>query len=123
MAEETLPAGAGSAPGDLVWNRRADARFHQIRNRCAVQRESIHGHRLVPNAESDWLVVREAHPPLVSRRLFAQATQRRQDHPSSLAQRGINPRCGRNWSGQRSRFILAGLLLWFWSQTVLPLVT
>ena len=93
--------------GDLVWNRRTDARFHQIRNRCAVERQSIHGHRLVPNAESDWLVVREAHPPLVSRRLFAQATQRRQDHPSSLAQGGaaIQERHPRVKDRVRGRFL------------------
>ena len=32
--------------GDMVWNRRTDARFHRISNGHAVDREFIHGHRL-----------------------------------------------------------------------------
>ncbi len=97
----------------MIWNRRTDARFHKIQEGCAVDRESIHGHRLVPNNESDWIVVRDAHPPLISRRLFERARQRREGHPSSMEQRGQNPRAaghGKTWHGQRSRFILSGLL-------------
>ena len=99
--------------GDLVWNRRTDARFHSIRGGQAVERENAHAARLVPNDESDWLVVRDAHPALVSRRVFECARQRREDRPSSIAQRGSNPRVkahGKTWNGQRSRFILSGLL-------------
>jgi site-specific DNA recombinase len=99
--------------GDLVWNRRTDGRFHQIKNGRAVERESVHGARLVPNDESDWIVVRDAHEPLVSRRVFEQAKQRRESQPSSIEQRGRNSRLkthGRTWSGKRSRFILSGLL-------------
>ncbi len=99
--------------GDLVWNRRTDARFHQIRDGQAIEREHVHGARLVPNDETDWIVVRDAHPALVSRRVFEQARQRRESRPSSAEQRGSNPRArthGRNWNGQRSRFILSGLL-------------
>jgi hypothetical protein len=72
--------------GDLVWNRRTDARFHQIRDGQAIERENAHGARLVPNDE---------------------------DRPSSIDQRGRNPRLkahGKTWNGQRSRFILSGLL-------------
>ncbi len=99
--------------GDMVWNRRTDARFHQIRDGVAVERESICGARLVPNSESNWLIVREAHPALISRRVFEQARQRRENHIASIEQRGRDPRLktsGRNWHGQRSRFILSGLL-------------
>ena len=99
--------------GDLVWNRRTDARFHQIRDGQAIERENAHAARLVPNDESDWLVVRDAHPALVSRRVFERARQRREDRPSSIEQRGSNPRLkahGKTWNGQRSRFILSGLL-------------
>ena len=73
----------------------------------------MHGARLVPNNESDWLIVRDAHPPLVSRRVFGRARQRRETRPSSIEQRGRNPRLkahGKTWNGQRSRFILSGLL-------------
>jgi len=99
--------------GDMVWNRRTDARFHRIQEGRAVERESVHGARLVPNDASDWLIVRDAHPPLVSRRVFEQARQQRESQPSSIEQRGRNPRLktrGRTWNGQRSRFILSGLL-------------
>ena len=99
--------------GDMVWNRRTDARFHQIKDGRAVERSSVHGHRLVPNDENDWLIVRDAHPALVSRRLFEQAKQRREGRIESIQQRGTDPRLktqGRNWHGKRSRFILSGLL-------------
>jgi len=102
--------------GDMVWNRRTDARFHQIKDGRAVERESVHGHRLVPNDETDWIIMRDAHPPLVSRRLFAQAKQRREAKIASIEQRGRNPRLrtdysiGKRWLGVRSRFILSGII-------------
>jgi DNA invertase Pin-like site-specific DNA recombinase len=94
--------------GDMVWNRRTDARFHRISQGRAVDRENVHGARLVPNGKSDWIVIRDAHPPLISRRLFEQAKQRLENHPKSIEQQQNNH--GKTWSGQRSRFILSGLL-------------
>ncbi|MEM6503854.1 MAG: recombinase family protein [Planctomycetota bacterium] len=100
--------------GDMVWNRRTDARFHRIdADGRAVEREDIHGHRLVPNAPTDWHVCRDTHPALVSRHLLELCRQRRDSRPSSLEQRGVDPRTkmhGKTWRGQRSRFILSGLL-------------
>lgn len=96
--------------GDLVWNRRTDGRFHQICERQAVQRKVAHGARLVPNDESDWIVIRDAHPALVERRLFEQARTARESRPTSAAQRGQPRRATGGWSGTRSRFILSGLL-------------
>ena len=99
--------------GDMVWNRRTDGRFYRIHEGRAVERDSTHGARLVPNAESDWMIVRDAHPALISRRIFEQAKQCRESHVSSIEQRGRNPRLkthGKTWNGQRSRFILSGLL-------------
>jgi len=99
--------------GDMVWNRRTDGRFHRISEGHAVDREDVHGARLVPNQQQDWIVVRDTHPPLVSRRLFEQAKRRREDHPSSVEQRGRSLKTknhGKTWNGQRSRFILSGLL-------------
>jgi len=94
--------------GDMVWNRRTDARFHRISKGRAIDRDNVHGARLVPNDESDWIVIRDAHPGLISRRLFEQAKQRLENHPKSIEQRQITH--GRTWNGQRSRFILSGLL-------------
>ncbi len=99
--------------GDMVWNRRTDGRFHRISQGQAVDRENIHGARLVPNSKDDWIIVRDAHPPLISRRLFEQAKQRRQSHPKSVEQRRRSSKLdthGKTWNGQRSRFILSGLM-------------
>ncbi len=99
--------------GDMVWNRRTDGRFHRISKGQAIARESVHGARLVPNQKEDWIVVRDAHPPLISRRLFEQARQRLANHPKSIEQRQriskLNTH-GKTWNGQRSRFILSGLM-------------
>ena len=99
--------------GDMVWNRRTDARFHKISNSQAVDRKDIHGARLVPNNKSDWIVVRDAHPALISKRLYEGVKQRLDTKIASIEQRGIDPRLkthGKTWDGQRSRFILSGLL-------------
>jgi hypothetical protein len=94
--------------GDMVWNRRTDGRFHRISGGRAVDRDRIHGARLVPNGKDDWIVVRDAHPALISRRVFAQAKQRFENHPKAMEQR--RNAHGKTWNGQRSRFILSGLM-------------
>lgn len=91
--------------GDMVWNRRTDARFHMISQGRAVDRENIHAARLVPNQKEDWITIRGAHPALISRRLLELAHQRCENNIKSIEQRGY-----RSWNGQRSRFILSGLL-------------
>jgi DNA invertase Pin-like site-specific DNA recombinase len=99
--------------GDMVWNRRRDGRFHRIIHGQAVDRENIHGARLVPNQKEDWIVVRDAHPPLISRRVFEQIKQRLESRHKSIEQRQRFSRTdthGRTWNGQRSRFILSGLV-------------
>jgi len=99
--------------GDMVWNRRTDGRFHRISEGQAIDRQNIHGARLVPNQKEDWIVVRDAHSALISRRLLEQARQRRETQLTSIEQRGHNPRTknhGKTWNGQRSRFILSGLM-------------
>ena len=95
--------------GDMVWNRRQDGRFHRISKGRAVDRENVHGARLVTNDKSDWIIIRDAHLPLISRRLFEQAKQRLENHPKSIEQRK-RVYHGKTWNGQRSRFILSGLL-------------
>ncbi|MCC7146348.1 MAG: recombinase zinc beta ribbon domain-containing protein [Phycisphaeraceae bacterium] len=105
--------------GDMVWNRRTDAKFHQILDGRAVERDQVHGARLVPNDVSDWIVVRDAHPALIDRVLFDQVKKSMDGKVQSIEQRGHDPRTqtqsrshrhGKTWSGQRSRFILSGLL-------------
>ena len=94
--------------GDMVWNRRTESRFHRISNGQAIDRRNIDEVRFVPNHKQDWIIIRDTHPPLISRRLFEQARQRYEAEPSSIKQRGKNH--GRTWNGQRSRFILSGLI-------------
>ncbi len=96
--------------GDMVWNRRTDGRFHRISAGRAIDRDNIYGARLVPNATQDWIVVRDAHPDIISRRLFEKARERRESHPSSIQQRGAGPNHGKTWHGKHSRFILSGLM-------------
>jgi site-specific DNA recombinase len=94
--------------GDMVWNRRADGRFHRISRGKAIDRKSVHGARLVPNGKEDWIIVRNAHPALISRRLFEKARNRLENHPKSKEQKQHNH--GKTWDGKRSRFILSGLM-------------
>jgi len=99
--------------GDMVWNRRSDGRFHKISNGHATERKSVHGARLEPNDANDWLVVRDAHPPLVSRKTFELARQIREGKPTAADQAGVPKRPGGvgEWNGARSRFILSGLVV------------
>ncbi len=94
--------------GDMVWNRRTDARFHKISGGRATERRDVHGARLVPNPQADWIRIENAHPPLVSRRLFEMARDARETRPTSKRQRGIQVSGG--WKGKRSRFLLSGLV-------------
>ena len=92
--------------GDMVWNRRTDGKFHKISNGIAVDRIDIHGHRLVPNDKTDWIIVRDAHEPLIPGRIFEAAKQRRLNKAESILQRGH----GKRWDGKRCRFILSGII-------------
>lgn len=95
--------------GDLVWNRRTDARFFKIKGGRATERREAFGARLVPNPKEDWITVRDVHPALVSRRLFERASEVRTRKPVSSLQAGQNPRVVGGWNGQRSRFLLSGI--------------
>ncbi|MCZ6688077.1 MAG: recombinase family protein [Planctomycetota bacterium] len=95
--------------GDMIWNRRTDARFYKISQGRAVERDGVHEARLVPNDESEWIVVPDSHEAIIRRALFEKARQRREARVGSRAQRGQTPVGG--WQGVRSRFILSGLLV------------
>jgi DNA invertase Pin-like site-specific DNA recombinase len=94
--------------GDLVWNRRTDARFFKIVDGRASERRDAYGARLVPNPEKDWVKIPNAHPGIVSHRLFEAAQKARSSRGGSETQRkGGRPSA---WNGRRSRFLLSGLL-------------
>jgi DNA invertase Pin-like site-specific DNA recombinase len=101
--------------GDLAWNRRTDARFYRIGgDGDGVERHGTTRRRLEANARGDWIVVPNAHEPLVDRHLWRRAEQRRTARPASAQQTGVNPRSGLpagspDHSGPRARFLLSGL--------------
>lgn len=96
--------------GDMVWNRRTDARFFKIAGGRATERKSAYGARLVPNPEADWIRIPDAHPALVSHRLAVNAQRVRTEREVSIQQTGQNPRVVGGWVGKRSRFLLSGLI-------------
>ncbi|MCH7545267.1 MAG: recombinase family protein [Planctomycetes bacterium] len=105
--------------GDTVWNRRTDARFHRISNGQAIERPQAQSHRLEFNDESDWIVVPDTHPVIVSRRKWEAAKFLREELETSVLQRGINSRTGKKvgsreppggWTGPRSKYLLSKLM-------------
>ncbi|MCA9280976.1 MAG: recombinase family protein [Phycisphaeraceae bacterium] len=101
--------------GDMVWNRRTDGRFHRIERLergggRPVERRDVHGARLVPNDPQDWVIVRDTHEPIISRRIWEQARELREGRPASASQRDQPKRPIGGWSGMRARFILSGLV-------------
>lgn len=107
--------------GDMVWNRRTDARFHRIVQGVAVERKGVTTRRLEWNDERDWLVVPDAHEALVPRRTWLQARQLLASKPESRVQQGINPRTGLEAGepeqaghiagGAKAKFLLSGLIV------------
>ncbi len=96
--------------GDMVWNRRTDARFHSIADGRAIERKTQHGARLVPNAKEDWILIPNTHPPSIDRRTFEMAQTLREGRPESEKQRGRPRTAIGGWNGARSRFLLSGLI-------------
>ncbi len=89
--------------GDLTWNKRTQGKFHRIANGQAQKRETLH-RAVEKNGKKDWIVVPNAHEPLVPRDLFHRAQARRTDEKKSHE----NFRRGR---GKDSPFLLTSLLV------------
>jgi site-specific DNA recombinase len=89
--------------GDLVWNRRAQGKFHKIANGQAQKRETLH-RQVEKNGKQDWIVVHDAHEALVPRDLFQRAHGRRSEEKTDRQ----NFRRGR---GKASPFLLTSLLV------------
>lgn len=100
--------------GDMVWNRRTDARFHRIErvggHGRPVERRDAYGARLVPNDRSDWVVVPDTHEALIPRRTWQLAQAVREGRPASASQRDQPKRPVGGWNGMRARFLLSGLV-------------
>ncbi len=101
--------------GDMVWNRRTDAKFHRIERAGTeaarpIERRHAYGARLVPNDKSDWVTVPDTHEQIVTRRTWELAQAIREGRPGSELQRDQPKRPVGGWNGMRSRFILSGLV-------------
>lgn len=95
--------------GDMVWNRRTDARFFKITAGRATERKCAYGARLVPNPREDWIRIPDAHPALVSHRLAANA-QRARNERAAIPRYDLPTRVVGGWTGKRSRYLLSGLI-------------
>jgi site-specific DNA recombinase len=96
--------------GDMVWNRRTDARFFKIAAGRASERREVYGARLVPNPKEDWINIPKAHPGIVSHQLFEAAQSSRGKRGGSEVQRAGAGRTASAWNGRRSRFLLSGIM-------------
>ena len=94
--------------GDLIWNRRTDARFFRIADGRASERREAYGARLVPNPEADWISIPQAHPGIVSRRIFDAAQPARRGRGGSAGD-GSSTQPG-SQNGRRARYLLSGLI-------------
>jgi len=98
--------------GDLVWNRRTDARFFRITGEGhAVARSDTPGvaRRLQHNDERDWMVTKDAHEPIVSRRIFELARLRLRERSANPEPETTPTAPQAGWTGPKARFVLSGL--------------
>jgi len=91
--------------GDFVWNRITFARFHRVSKGRAVPRRAIPGGGPEHNQPDDWIVVRDAHPALISRTLFEEAQKKR-----IARRRGGGLQNCRRGRGATSPYLLTGLI-------------
>jgi len=98
--------------GDLVWNRRTDARFFRITGEGhAVARSDAPriARRLEHNDERDWMVTKDAHEPIVSRRIFELARLRLRERLATPEPDAAPSAPQAGWTGPKARFVLSGL--------------
>jgi site-specific DNA recombinase len=91
--------------GDMVWNRRTMAKFYSIAQKRAVVRPKVGRVAVEDNDEADWIVTRDSHPAIVTRRLFEMARTLR------LERRKRYPHSYRRGRGATSDYLLTGLLI------------
>jgi DNA invertase Pin-like site-specific DNA recombinase len=91
--------------GDLVWNRLTSGKFHRVSKGHAIPRRGLPGSGPEHNRPDDWIIVRDAHSPLVSRTVFEEAQRKKE-----LRGRGIGRRTYRCGCGATSPYLLTGLI-------------
>jgi len=87
--------------GDIVWNRRTEAKFYTVQNGRADQmRSSLESARIEKMPQEQWLVVPDAVPAIVDRETWHQAQK--------MAKKRSEARGGRGH--QTNRWLLSGVL-------------
>ena len=87
----------------MVWNRRACGKFHRIENGHAKERLRLQANRVELNGNEDWIVITDAHEPIIDRCTFARAQELRKKRDRG----GKTVFGGR---GKNSPFLLTGLI-------------
>lgn len=90
--------------GDAVWNRRSFAKFHKISGKAPVPAPRVRRRIIDHNGEDDWIVTRDAHPPLIPRSVFERARKLRHDRRHGTTH---GYRHGR---GAKSNYLLTGVV-------------
>jgi len=91
--------------GDMVWNRRSNAKFHRISDKQAMAMKTLPGNEVYHNGEEDWIVHKDAHPALITRDRY----NRVQAKIKATQNYGYanSYRCG---NGAKSPYLLVGLI-------------
>ena len=104
--------------GDLAWNRRTHGKINQIRNGEAVERTDALIRKCRFNEELDWIVVRNTHPPIVSRSVWERVNwlirERAQPFVKEIRDTAspklkLLRRISFRWTGPPARFLLSQL--------------
>ena len=81
--------------GDLVWNRRSEAKFYRVQNGRAEQRKrQVHENKVIKTPKADWVVVQGAVPAIISTEHWEKAQALVQGRARA---RGGAGHCNRRW--------------------------
>lgn len=94
--------------GDTCYNRLSRAKVCALRNGAVVTLEEEEG--LKKNLEHEWIIARNTHEPLVSRRLFKQAQAIRQERCKQISRLKRQQENGYGNGGSKHIYLLSGLV-------------
>ena len=87
--------------GDIVWNRRTEAKFYRVKDgRADKMRSRTESKKITHHAEEDWIVIKDAVPAIVDRQTWQRAQQ-------MVKKRR---RCRGGAGRVRNRWLLSGIL-------------
>ena len=90
--------------GAMAWNRMTYAKFHGVKDGQATERAKIDGGTVRRNAEADWEIVPNSHPPLISQELFDAAQRLIKERGNPTVDQGARA------SRRNSNYLLSGLV-------------